>query len=91
MKRAILLALLLGGCGQYPPAGSQPRALLWGAGQPACAFWCSIQVSVTNAEGDTANTRGNVAQAKTLSTSQRQSQTYAPAPKNDAPQTPTGE
>jgi hypothetical protein len=45
-----LAALSLGGC-IYPSAGSQPRALLGGAGQPVCFIWCTIQIEVQNAEG----------------------------------------
>jgi hypothetical protein len=56
-------ALSLGGC-IYPNSGSQPRALLWGAGQPACVVWCTIQIEVQNAEGDIAQTAGAVAQSR---------------------------
>jgi hypothetical protein len=71
--RAILLVLLLSGCGQtqsWNKGATQPRALLHGIELPSCVVWCTISASITSTESGNAGaiTGGDL----------QTTQTYAP-------------
>jgi len=71
--RAIWLSglLVLGGCS----GGTQPRALMWGLGQPLCLAFCFAQATVTDAEGSNISANGAVSNANTQSATATQSPT----------------
>lgn len=63
----ILLVFMLTGCAvPQGNAPSQPRALLWGAGNPFCLILCFASAQATDAEHGTA-TGGASSQSGTLS------------------------
>ena len=70
MKNLLLVSVLaLGGCS----GGTQPRALMWGLGQPLCLAFCFAQATVTDAEGSSISASGAVSNANTQSTAATQS------------------
>jgi len=73
MKALLLLSslLVLGGCS----GGTQPRALMWGLGQPLCFAFCFAQATVTDAEGSSISASGAVSNTNTQSATATQSPT----------------
>jgi len=63
----ILIVFMLTGCAvPQGNAPSQPRAIMWGAGNPFCLILCFATAQATDAEKGTA-TGGTSTQSSTLS------------------------
>lgn len=87
--RLALVLTVCAGCAPVQAPGDRDRILFWSAGMPACLLICTVQIEVTNAEGNTARTNGDVQQNRTLTAGSQSIRedirAGAPSPRGVAP------